>query len=195
MFRRALSAVCLAASFFAATTVSAKSTPKPAPTLAYPPPMVAAKVIPAEELLTSAQKLLPKGAFLGPLLDAKYTVIKHDWLVKEFIPFYRDAVESLKNVAKGGGEEGADCDDFCIFLRQMTGLAGIVGHTSGPAMAQVVVFQSKSFSGVGSTRERHAIGLFLTERGWFVLEPQNAEELVPLDRYANKRGIQYITFH
>lgn len=194
LFRRALSAVCLAASIFAATTVSAKNAPK-TPQLAYPPPLVAAKVIPAEELLTSAQKLLPKGAFLGPLLDAKYTVIKHDWLVKEFIPFYRDAVESLKNVAKGGGEEGADCDDFCIFLRQMTGLAGIVGHTSGPAMAQVVVFQSKEFSGVGRTRERHAVGLFLTERGWFVLEPQNAEELTPIDRYANKRGIQYITFH
>lgn len=163
--------------------------------MSYPPPLVTAKVIPAEELLTSAQKLLPKGAFLGPLLDAKYSVIKHDWLVKEFIPFYREAVESLKNVAKGGGEEGADCDDFCIFLRQMTGLAGIVGHTSGPAMAQVVVFQSKEFSGVGRTHERHAVGLFLTERGWFVLEPQNAEELVPIDRYSNKRGIQYITFH
>lgn len=194
LFRRALSAVCLAASLIAAATVSAKSAPK-APQLSYPPPLEAAKVIPAEELLTSAQKLLPKGAFLGPLLDAKYTVIKHEWLVKKFLPFYREAVENLKDVAKGGGEEGADCDDFCIFLRQMTGLAGIVGHTAGPAMAQVVVFQAREFSGVGRTRERHAIGLFLTERGWFVLEPQNGTELKAIDDYANKRGIQYITFH
>jgi len=146
-------------------------------------------------LLLSAQKLLPKGAFLGPLLDAKYSVIKHEWLVKSFMPFYREAVEKLKDVADVRGDEGGDCDDFCIFLRQMTGLAGIVGHTAGPAMAQVVVFQAKAFSGVGRTRERHAVGLFLTERGWFVIEPQNATELVAIDDYANKRGIQYITFH
>jgi hypothetical protein len=62
-------------------------------------------------------------------------------------------------------------------------------------MAQVVVFQSQAFSGVGRTRERHAVGLFLTERGWFVLEPQNATELVAIGDYANRRGIQYITFH
>lgn len=163
--------------------------------MAFPPAMEKASTIKAEELLASAQKLLPKGAFLGPLLDARYTVIKHEWLEKKFLPFYREAVEVLKDVAKGGGEEGADCDDFCIFLRQMTGLAGIVGHTAGPAAAQVVVFQANEFSGVGRTRERHAVGLFLTERGWFVLEPQNATELVAVDRYANKRGIQYITFH
>lgn len=163
--------------------------------MSYPPALEKAGTISAEELLTSAQKLLPKGGFLGPLLDARYTVIKHEWLVKKFIPFYREAVEGLKEVALGGGEEGADCDDFGIFLRQMTSLAGIVGHTAGPASAQVVVFQSKEFSGVGRTRERHAVGLFLTEKGWFVLEPQNATELVAIDSYANKRGIQYITFH
>ena len=186
--------VCLAASFVAATTVSAKGAGK-GPQLSFPPALEKASTISAEELLTSAQKLLPKGAFLGPLLDAHYTVIKHEWLEKKFVPFYREAVETLKDVAKGGGEEGADCDDFGIFLRQMTGLAGIVGHTAGPAAAQVVVFQAKEFSGVGRTRERHAVGLFLTDRGWYVLEPQNATELVALDRYANKRGIQYITFH
>lgn len=163
--------------------------------MSYPPALVQAKVISAEDLLTSAQKLLPKGAFLGPLLDAHYSVIKHEWLVKEFMPYYQKEVETLKDVAKGGGEEGADCDDFCIFLRQMIGLAGIVGHTAGPAAAQVVVFQAKAFSGVGRTRERHAIGLFLTERGWFVLEPQNATELVPIESYSNNRTLQYITFH
>ena len=163
--------------------------------MSFPPPMEKARTISAEELLTSAQKLLPKGAFLGPLLDARHTVIKHEWLVGKFIPFYRTAVETLKDVANGGGSEGADCEDFCIFLRRMTGLAGIVRHTAGPAAAQVFVFQSQEFSGVGRTRERHAVGLFLTERGWFVLEPQNATELVAIDSYANKRGIQYITFH
>lgn len=174
--------------------LSAKTTPK-APQLSFPPALEPASVIKAEDLLLSAQKLLPKGAFLGPLLDARYAVIKHEWLVKKFMPFYREAVATLQDVAKGGGEEGADCDDFCIFLREMTGLAGIVGHTAGPASAQVVVFQGKAFAGVGRTRERHAIGLFLTERGWFVLEPQTAMELVPIADYANRGTIQYITFH
>jgi hypothetical protein len=194
LVRRAINAVGLAALFLAVPLLSAKTASK-GPQMSFPPPMEKARTISAEDLLKSAQLLLPKGAFLGPLLDARYTVIKHEWLVGKFIPFYRTAVETLKDVAHGGGSEGADCDDFCIFLRQMTGLAGIIGHTAGPAAAQVLVFQSQEFSGVGRTRERHAVGLFLTERGWFVLEPQNATELVAIDSYANKRGIQYITFH
>jgi hypothetical protein len=28
-----------------------------------------------------------------------------------------------------------------------------------------------------------------------VLEPQNADELVPIERYVNRTGIRYITFH
>lgn len=110
------------------------------------------------------------------------------------MPAYRVAVETVKDIASREAE-GSDCDNYGMFLRQMVGLAGIVGQSAEPAAAQVVVFQAKSFSGVGNTRERHAAGLFLTERGWKVLEPQNAAELVPLDRYANRRSIHYITFH
>ncbi len=163
--------------------------------LHFPPPLETNGKISAEDLLTSAQKLLPKDAFLGPLLDSHYTIIKHQWLKDKFLPFYRRSVETLKDVSGTEGEESADCDDFSSFLRQMIGLSGIVARCSGPAAAQMVVFQAKSFSGVGRTRERHEVGLFLTERGWFVLEPQNASELVPIDQYANRRTIQYITFH
>ncbi len=172
---------------------SAKS-PAPAK-LDLPPPLQAAHSISAAELLTSAQKLLPKGAFLGPLLDERYAVIKHDWLVRRFIPFYRNAVTTLLSATHGGGGEGADCDDFGMFLRHMVGIAGMLAGNAQPAAAKVIAFQAKSFSGVGRTRERHAIGLFLTEIGWFVLEPQNAAELVPIADYANRNGIQYVTFH
>ena len=159
-----------------------------------PPPLQIARCISAEELLTSTQKLLPKGAFLGPLLDTRYAVIKHDWLVRKFIPFYHDSVAVLR-AATNGHEEGADCDDFGMFLRHMIGIAGMLAGTAQPAAAKVIAFQEKSFSGVGRTRERHAIGLFLTEEGWFVLEPQNPSALVPLNSYPNRNGIQYITYH
>lgn len=114
LFRRVFHVVCLAASLVAATTVAAKGAGQ-APQLSFPPALEKASTISAEELLKSAQKLLPKGGFLGPLLDANYTVIKHEWLVTKFMPFYREGVETLKTVANGGGEEGADCDDFGIF--------------------------------------------------------------------------------
>jgi hypothetical protein len=168
----------------------------PAPSkLDLPPPVQAARSITAEELLTSTQKLLPKGAFLGPLLDTRYAVIKHDWLDRKFVPFYRDALAVLRSAIKDGGEEGADCDDFGMFLRHMIGLAGMLAGTAQPAAAKVIAFQDKSFSGVGRTRERHAIGLFLTDQGWFVLEPQNPTALVPIESYPNRNGIQYITYH
>lgn len=166
-----------------------------ASSLDFPPALQPASLISAEELLISTQKLLPKGAFLGPLLDARYAVVKHDWLVRSFIPSYRRAVETLRKAADGGGEEGADCDDFGMFLRHMAGLAGMLAGSAQPAAAKVIVLQERSFSGVSRTRERHAIGLFLTEKGWFVLEPQNAASLVSLKSYANRDRIQYITFH
>lgn len=161
---------------------------------AMPPALVTVQTIKAEELLLSAQKLLPAGAFLGPLLDDHYAVINYEWLEKKFLPSYRVAVGTVQDVASREAE-GSDCDNYGMFLRQMVGLAGIVGRSAEPAAAQVVVFQAKAFSGVPITRERHAVGLFLTDRGWMVLEPQNAVELVPFDRYANRRSIQYITFH
>ncbi len=82
--------------------------------------------IKAEELLTTTQKLLPKGAFLGPLLDDHYSVISYNWLKHEFIPFYRDAVGTLKLFASREAE-GSDCDDFSMFLRHMISMAGFVG--------------------------------------------------------------------
>lgn len=128
--RRAIYARCLAAGFLAVPLLSAKSAKKGLQ-MAFPPALEKSGIITAEALLTSAQKLLPKGAFLGPLLDAKYAVIKHEWLVGKFMPFYREAVDTLKLVADDRGEEGGDCDDYGIFLRQMTGLAGSSGTRRG----------------------------------------------------------------
>jgi len=196
LVRRSFSLLCLVGFVVSASLIPAK-TPSPRAgrtVLHFPPPLVPAGTVSAEELLTSAQKLLPAGAFLGPLLDANYAVIDHDWMTKTFMPFYREAVSTLKSVASDD-PNGADCDEYGLFLRQMTGLAGMVARSTAPAAAQVVVFQGKEFSGVGRTRERHAVGLFLTDRGWFVMEPQNAAKLVPISSYVNRRGIQYITFH
>ncbi len=185
-------AASLILALLAASLLEAR--PIPPTQMNLPPPLQFARTIPAEELLTSAQKLLPAGAFLGPLLDARYAVVKHDWLVRRFVPFYRNAVAVLRQAADGGAE-GADCDDFGMFLRHMAGLAGMLAGSAQPSVAQVIVFQERAFSGVGRTRERHTIGLFLTEKGWFVIEPQTASSVVTLDSYVNKEGIQYISFH
>ena len=190
--RRVLLTVGLVVAVAATAGLSAKGVSSPH--IVLPPALVTMQVMKAEDLLLSAQKLLPKGAFLGPLLDDHYAVISYDWLAQKFMPAYRESVEVVKDIASREAE-GSDCDNYGMFLRQMMGLAGIVGQSAEPAAAQVIVFQAKAFSGVSSTRERHAVGLFLTERGWMVLEPQNATELVPFERYANRRNIRYITFH
>lgn len=138
--------------------------------------------------------LRPKGAFLGPLLDKQYAVLDHKWLEKEFLPFYRGAVADLRHLASRSGE-ASDCDNDGMFLRQMVGLAGIVGKTEEPAVAQIVVLQNRAFSGGNRTKENHSVGLFLTDRGWYVLEPQNGEHLVAFSRYANRKTLRYATFH
>ncbi|MSU70346.1 MAG: hypothetical protein EXS39_06170 [Opitutaceae bacterium] len=97
-----------------------------ATSLTYPPALIEVNQIKAEELLHSAQKLLPQGAFLGPLLDEHYAVISYDWLKRRFVPYYRGAVNTLKEFAARDCE-GSDCDDFSMYLRHMISLAGFVG--------------------------------------------------------------------
>jgi hypothetical protein len=191
-FCRAFSTPRLTALLLVLPAAWAKS-PSPK-TMDLPPPLQITRSLSAEELLTATQKLLPKGAFLGPLLDTRYAVIKHEWLARKFVPFYRDSVAMIRDAANGN-EEGADCDDFGMYLRHMIGIAGMLAGTAQPAAAKVIAFQEKSFSGVGRTRERHAIGLFLTDEGWFVLEPQNPSALVALLSYPNHDRLQYITYH
>lgn len=159
-----------------------------------PPPLVAGGAVEVAELLKQAQPLLPKGAYLGPLLDDHYTVIDHAWLERRFLPAFQRALEFMK--ARGSRTaQSADCDNYAMFLRQMVGLAAMLAGSDEPAVAQVVVFQAKPFGGVKATQERHNLCLFLTERGWFVVEPQAADRLTPIERYSNRNRIQFITFH
>ena len=80
-------------------------------------------------------------------------------------------------------------------MRQMMGLAGIGARADEPTAALLFVRLHRPFSGVSRTQEKHCVGLFLTNRGWYVLEPQNGAELTRLSRYANRKTIRYITFH
>lgn len=162
--------------------------------LPLPPPLVVTEGIEAQALLDKTRLLLPSGAFLGPLFDTNYAVIDHRWLDREFLPFYREAAADLRDWASRE-DEASDCDNYGMFLRQMIGLAGMGARSDEPAAAQLIVFQNRAFSGVGRTREKHCVGLFLTNKGWYVLEPQNGAELIKLSRYANRKTIRYITFH
>ncbi|WP_221029617.1 hypothetical protein [Actomonas aquatica] len=162
--------------------------------LDLPPPLDVDHLVSAQELLEDARQLLPSGGFVGPLLDEQYAVIDHGWLKNTFLPFYREEAAKLRAVASREGE-ASDCDNYGMFLRQMVGLAGIMGRTEEPAVAQVVVVQNRPFSGVRRTRENHSVGLFLTDRGWYVIEPQNGDKLIPFRRYANRKTVRYMSFH
>jgi hypothetical protein len=163
-------------------------------TISLLPPLKVAEAISAQALLEQARPLLPSGAFLAPLFDTSYAVIDYHWLEHEFLPFYREAAAELRSWASRE-DEASDCDNYGMFLRQMMGLAGIGARADEPTAAQLIVLQNRPFSGVRRTQEKHCVGLFLTNRGWYVLEPQNGAELTRLSRYANRKTIRYITFH
>lgn len=176
------------------TGFAAKPAAAPPTTLQLPPALTAPATVTNQALLTEAQKLLPAGAYLGPLLDETYAVVPQAWLKEQFLPFYRREVARVRQLGSEDAE-ASDCDNYGTFIRHTLALAGWIGHTAQPAVAHVIVFQEKAFSGLGRTRERHSVCLILTDAGWQVIEPQNAARLTPLSRYPNRDTIQFIAFH
>lgn len=119
--------------------------------------------------------------------DARYVIISHQWLVRQFLPGWVSFVRRFYTFEA----EGADCDDFSHgFLWKLRKALKRSGNASlgGVPAAEIQVEQRNAWANV-SAGGAHALVLLRTSQGWFALEPQNGIH-TPWQMYPNKEFVR-----
>ncbi|TVR53928.1 MAG: hypothetical protein EA425_02685 [Puniceicoccaceae bacterium] len=128
------------------------------------------------------------------LNDKKYVIPRHEWLVHDYLPHFSQYLREMGIRPDG---EGLDCDNYSLLFRQQMIISNYLGGATrlGDVPAAIMkVRQVKSFGGVRADEESyHSLILVRTDRGWFVVEPQNGT-LTALSRYPNRPFISYLFF-
>jgi hypothetical protein len=86
--------------------------------------------------------------------------------------------------------ESYDCENYTRTFAVLADLGG-VSVKGQHSIFRIYVEQKVAWGGVPSGGY-HALVLFKSDRGWFVLEPQTGD-VITLDRYPNKQYIYLIT--
>lgn len=118
--------------------------------------------------------------------DHKYVIPQHTWVRNDYNRYFDSYIYYL------GAEynaEGMDCDNFANFYRQNLVLANLKagGARLGDVPCATIVVNQRD-KGIF-----HALNLIRTNRGWFVIEPQDGT-LTQLKSYRYLRDITKVTF-
>ena len=114
-------------------------------------------------------------------LDGNYTSIKHESFIL-FNKWYRSKIKRL-NPPKNG--ENFDCEDFALLYKSLFSLAFLNEKRERQGLVGVIVVNQRNKAlGIPATGA-HALNIILTEKGWWVYEPQTGE-FCKLSRYPNK---------
>lgn len=123
------------------------------------------------------------------MFDNEYIIMDHDWM-KSMMDWW----ESFKFAYNIRYEaETFDCDDFARTLVTFCNLAMIAHNKpkAQPVIGTISVRSEQPFAGV-KARGNHQLNFFVSNKGIFVLEPQNSK-IVELDKYPNITSIYKIT--
>ena len=120
--------------------------------------------------------------------EIKYYIIpQHEWM-KSVLAAY-EALRYQFNVR--GKADNWDCENFSQLLNAMTTVliwrAGY--YDTRGALGWLKVDAQKSWAGMPA--EMHALMFVVTEKGFFVFEPQNGEA-IELENYPNRHFIQEV---
>ncbi|MGF1448993.1 MAG: hypothetical protein ACFB20_06210 [Opitutales bacterium] len=116
--------------------------------------------------------------------DNRYIVPSHDWVKREYQPFFDWYLRYLDTDYHA---EGMDCDNYSNFYKQNLVLANLRSggsrHGDVPCAVMIVNQRDKGII--------HALNLIRTDRGWYAVEPQEGH-VWSLSSYKYLRDIQYI---
>jgi len=132
-------------------------------------------------------ELRHNGLLISPTVnDHKYVIPQHSWVDGDYGRYFDSYIYYL------GAEynaEGMDCDNFADFYRQNLILANLKagGARQGDVPCATIVVNQKD-KGI-----YHALNLIRTNRGWYVVEPQDGT-FTSLNTYRYLRNITKVTF-
>lgn len=130
-------------------------------------PEAVKSVFTAQEVYYSARVLVPTATI--QLTDSNFTSINHETMLAVLRwtdGFYRATGHSYT-------PESWDCDKFAkAYSLAVEYCASKAGVKAQPLVARLIVLPAIPFAGVQSTSGSHAIIGVLTDKGYFVVEPQ-----------------------
>lgn len=120
------------------------------------------------------------------IADNTYVIPDHDWVKKQFDPYFRWYIYYLSAEYHA---EGMDCDNYSDMYQQALILANLKagGTRSGDVPCAVLVVNQRD-KGI-----LHALNLVRTNKGWYIVEPQDGL-FIPLSSYRYKNDIAYVDF-
>lgn len=123
-----------------------------------------------------------------------YAVVPHEWLMDRFLPYFLDTVFRL---GLRFTDEGFDCDNYARLFRDELNLQyrlQVTTEGQEPACAVFTVRQKRTFGVVpGQSGYTHALVLVRTEKGWYVVEPQDGT-ISMLGKYPNRAHLRRVYF-
>jgi len=118
--------------------------------------------------------------------DNQYVIPDDAWLKQQYDPYFRWFLHYLSADYQA---EGMDCDNFSNMYQQNLVLANLKsgGSRAGEVPCAVMIVNQRD-KGI-----LHALNLVRTDRGWFVVEPQDGR-FTPLTSYRYRHDIATIDF-
>lgn len=161
--------------------------------LRMPAPLQVTRVLTAQDVATELERLreLSPSMAVAPLKDRSYGIISQASF-EEYRKFWKARSEELRK--SFGGDESNDCDNFALAARLFANMAAMRARSAEPVVGIATVFHVLPWATLPPTFENHEVLLFYTERGWFVMEPQNAH-VGPLATYPNRDRMLFLTLH
>ena len=122
------------------------------------------------------------------MVDTKYKVVDYYWF-RQFNNWFKTLLFENGIMSLGDGTENLDCDNYAMLYKSMASVAAYKSNSDNePCIALLVVQQVNEFGGVPAGG-LHMVNLVMTNRGWFVIEPQTGRFIL-LEEYPNQQYVQ-----
>ena len=122
------------------------------------------------------------------LVDGKFKAVDYYWFIK-FNNWFRDLLHGNGIMALGEQTENLDCDNFAMMYKALMSVAAYKsGDQYEPATSLLVLRADKEFGGIPGTGGLHMNVLVMTNRGWYVVEPQTGKFTL-LENYPNQHTV------
>ena len=127
------------------------------------------------------------------MLDNRFRSVDYYWF-RVFNKWYKEMLFENGIQSLGGAGEALDCDNFSMMYKSMMSVAAYKsGGTHEPAVVLVKVHQVNEFGGIPGTGGLHLLVMVMTNRGWFIMEPQTGQ-FVKLEEYPNQQHVSLLIF-